>query len=601
MSLENQPISARKMQQLNAFTEGLTPAQLAWASGYLAGLGQLGQPGAGMAAASTATASGPALSILFGSQTGNGEKLAELLQQRATERGYATVLKNLADYKKSELKKEEHLLLIMSTHGEGDPPDTALELHEFIFSKRAPDLSKLKYSVLALGDTSYEHFCKTGRDFDEQFKKLGATEVYNRQDCDVDYEAAADEWMQGALDALAPHLQTNNGAASVTTATIPLAPSPTVQWSKSNPFMATMLERVNLNGRGSAKETLHIELSLEDSGLTYAPGDALGILPNNRPDLVFAVIELLDLDPETPVSIGKDESCTLREALTRHYELTVLTRPVVQRYTEWVQAQELLSLLETGKNKQFMAWAEGRDVIDLIKEFPPTGLTAQALVELLRKLPPRLYSIASSLAAHPDEVHLTVATVRYQAHGRDRFGVCSNYLGDLDDDALIPVYMHENRNFKLPTDDAAPVIMIGPGTGIAPFRAFLEEREVRGATGKNWLFFGDQHFTTDFLYQTELLKYHKDGILNRLDVAFSRDQAHKVYVQHRMQEQAATLYEWLQEGAYLYVCGDANRMAPDVHETLIRVLSEQGGQSSEEAEAVVKQMIKDKRYQRDTY
>ncbi len=589
------PLTPEQIQKVEELTGALRPDQIMWLSGYLAGLAG----GGGVAPDAGHAPDGPSLTILYGSQTGNGEKLAEQLHAKALERGYRATLKSMAEYKKNELKKEENLLLILSTHGEGDPPDAALELHEFIHSKRAPQLKGVNYSVLALGDTSYEFFCKTGKDFDEQLKKLGATPLYERKDCDVDYEEDAANWMDGALEAFAAVLEmAPAGAAS--TPMPPAAPPPKPKWTKSHPFMAPVLERINLNGRGSEKQTLHMELSLEGSGLTYQPGDSLGILPNNRPDLVFALIELLGEDPETSVQTPDGEQ-TLREALTRHYEITVLTRPVIQRYAALCEARELQALLAEGRNKDLMAWSDGRDLIDLLKAYPVSGLTGQALVDILRKLPPRLYSIASSLEAHPEEAHITVSVVRYTQHGRDRFGVCSNYLGDLDEDAEIPVYIHENRNFKLPSDPQAPLIMIGPGTGVAPFRAFIEEREAHGAGGPNWLFFGDQHFTTDFLYQTDLQRFHKDGVLTRLDVAFSRDQEHKVYVQHRMKERAQELFRWIDEGAFVYVCGDANRMAPDVHAALIEIIAEQGGKSPEDAGEVVKQMIKDKRYQRDTY
>ena len=588
------PLTPDQIQKVEELTGTLRPDQIMWLSGYLAGVaGGVASP-----APSAQAPGGPALTILYGSQTGNGEKLAEKLHAKAIEQGYRAHLKSMSDYKKNELKKEENLLLILSTHGEGDPPDTALDLHEFIHSKRAPSLEGLHYSVLALGDTSYEFFCKTGQDFDNQLKKLGATPLYERKDCDVDYEDDAEAWMDGALQAFAAVL--NVAPVSASSARVAAAVPPQPTWTKSNPFMASILERINLNGRGSEKETLHIELSLEDSGLTYQPGDSIGILPNNRPDLVFSLIELLGEDPESPVTIP-DGEVTLREALTRHYEITVLTRPVVQKYAALSEARELQDLLANGRNKDLMAWSDGRDLIDMLRAYPVKGLTGQALVDILRKLPPRLYSIASSLEAHPEEAHLTVSIVRYAQHGRDRYGVCSNYLGDLEEDAQIPVYVHENRNFKLPSDPQAPVIMIGPGTGVAPFRAFIEEREARGASGPNWLFFGDQHFTTDFLYQTDLLKYHKDGILKRLDVAFSRDQEHKVYVQHRMKEQAQELFRWIDEGAYVYVCGDANRMAHDVHAALLAIIAEQGGKSTEDAEEFMRQMIKEKRYQRDTY
>lgn len=593
MDISNHPFLPEQLQRIQAAIGELRPDQLLWLSGYLAGRAAGDAP-----VAPVAHSTGPTLTILFGSQTGNGEELARQLAERAQERGFAPDLKNIADYNKSALKKEKLLLLIMSTHGEGDPPDTAQELHEFLHSKRAPDLSGMRYAVLSLGDTSYEHFCKTGRDFDERFAALGAVRLHDRKDCDVDYEADAAEWMEGVLTALGPLLTTPTGTATPASS---LTPPPTKPaWSKKNPFMAPILERVNLNGRGSGKTTFHIECALEGSGLQYTPGDAVGILPQNRPDLVFALIEALGEQPDTPVQTAMGE-CPLHEALTRQYDITTLTRPVLTKYAVHCDAPALHELLADDQHKQLIAWTSGRDVLDLLQCWPVPGLTAQALIDLLRKLPPRLYSISSSLEAHPDEVHMTVAVVNYETHGRNRSGVCSNYLADLDDEASIPIYIHENRNFRLPADPSAPIIMIGPGTGVAPFRAFIEERQAHGAAGDNWLFYGDRHFNTDFMYQTELLKYQREGILTRLSVAFSRDQAEKRYVQHVMREEAAELYRWIEQGAYIYVCGDAEQMAPAVHQTLIEIIAEQGAKDKAAAEEYLKQCIKSKRYQRDTY
>lgn len=588
------PLTPEQIAKVDELTGQLRADQIMWLSGYLAGVaGGVAVPPAD----NKAMPEGASLTVLYGSQTGNSETLAALLHAKAVEQGFRAVLKNMAEYKKNELKKEENLLLIVSTHGEGDPPDSALELHEYIFSRRAPSLKGLHYAVLALGDTSYEHFCKTGRDFDMQLQKLGATPAYPRADCDVDFDEVAETWMTGALKAFAVAL--HPVAPTISTGRAPPKP-PVAVYKKSNPFMASILERVNLNGRGSDKETLHVELSLEGSGLTYAPGDALGVLPGNRPDLVFELIELLGEDPERVVTVS-DTEMTLREALTRHYEITQLTRPVVQRYAALGEARALQSLLADDRLKDLQEWMGGRDLIDMIKAYPVAGLEGPSLIHCLRKLPPRLYSIASSLEAHPDEVHLTVAVVQYEQLGRERFGVCSNFLKDMDVDDPVPVYIHENRNFKLPVDPQAPIIMIGPGTGVAPFRAFMEEREARGAGGPNWLFFGDRRFTTDFLYQIEWQKFHKEALLTRLDVAFSRDQQDKVYVQHRLKEHAQELYRWIEEGAYVFVCGDANRMAHDVHAALIEIIAGQGGKSHEDAEHLLMQMIKEKRYQRDTY
>jgi len=543
-----------------------------------------------------ASTGGKKLTILYGSQTGNAEGLAEATAESARGKGFEATAVCMSDYNVSKLKKEQNVFVVCSTHGEGEPPDTAIEFHEFVHGKRAPKMAGINFSVLALGDTSYEFYCKTGADFDEQFEKLGGTRVAERVDCDLDYDDPAAAWIEDALKKLETAVGGSGGTAVVTT---PAAAS-TSQYNKKNPFPAEVLESILLNGRGSDKETLHIEISLEDSGLVYEPGDAIGVYPTNAPHIVNETIELLSLAPDSQVQIG-DDSASLLEALSHRLEITILTKPLIAKYAQASGAT--VDLLSDDKKELLKEYIEGRDIRDLIKDYPPKELSAQALADCLRKLPARLYSIASSLEAHPDEVHLTVGVVRYQLEdGEERGGLCSTYLSDrLDEDAKVPVYVDKNKNFKLPGDGDTPMIMIGPGTGIAPFRAFIEEREAAGSQGANWLLFGDQHFDTDFLYQAEWLKYHKNGLLDQIDVAFSRDQDEKIYVQHRMLEKSQTFYKWLEEGAYVYVCGDESRMAHDVHTALIEIVQKEGGKSEDEAVAYVKQLQKDKRYQRDVY
>ena len=452
--------------------------------------------------------------------------------------------------------------------------------------------------MLGLGDSSYEFFCQTGLDFDRRLEELGAIRMLPRVDCDVDYEDSAEEWMCAACNELTVRLGATPQAADIT---LPLPSFAASSYSRKNPFPAVLLDDVVLNGRGSSKETHHIELSIEGSGLIYEPGDALGIYPTNAPNVMADLLKALRFSGEETVEVdGKDSS--LADALYRHFEITTITRPMLQKYAALVKNQKLERLLEEGRKKELNDYLYGREIIDLIMGFPFDGLPPQSFVDCLRKMPPRLYSIASSLKQHPDEVHLTVATVRYYSHGRNRKGVCSTFLADrISDENTLPVYVDHNNNFKLPTDYSAPIIMIGPGTGIAPFRAFVEEREAVGATGKNWLFFGSQHFMTDFLYQAEWLRYLKSGVLTRMNVAFSRDQEQKVYVQQRMLEHSRDLYTWLQEGAHLYVCGDEKCMAHDVHQALIRVIETEGGLNPEQAEEYVKALQKEKRYQRDIY
>lgn len=599
------PLNAQQAAQLTSLIQGLTPAQATWISGYLAGLnatasvGEVAQP---QAAAPAAAAAEP-LTVLYGSQTGNAEDIAEQLVARAEAQGLAAKAVDMLDYKPRDLKKEKNVVICVSTHGEGDPPDNAEELHEFVHGKKAPKLDGVNFSVLAFGDSSYEHFCQTGRDFDAQLEKLGATRVVDRMDLDVDFDEAAEAWIgdvvAGFKEEMGGAEAAGGGHANVTpmpgTAEQPAAS----QWSRKNPYSAELLTNVVLNGRGSDKEVHHIELDTEDSGLTWEPGDSLGIIPSNDPRVVEELIGALGAKTDDEVT-GLDGEVTLEHALTHQYEITTLTRPFIEKYAERAANDELNALLAEDAREQLAEYMDGRFIIDLVEDYPVAGMAGADFVRLLRKLPPRLYSIASSHAANPDEIHLTVAAVRYQAHGRDRHGVASIHLADRSEDAKLPIYIDHNKNFKLPADDT-PIIMIGPGTGIAPFRAFMEEREERGATGDNWVFFGAQHFRTDFYYQTDWLRWREDGLLTRMDVAFSRDQADKVYVQNKLREAGADVFEWIESGATVYVCGDANAMAADVHDALLDIIAENAGLDAEGAAGYLKNLQKEKRYQRDVY
>jgi len=532
--LSKTPLNDDQHRFFQQFISSVSPEQLAWAGGYLTGLvAQEPVLSSGITTASDGASAD--ITILVGSQTGNSETLAEQTHQLAANRGLRTVIKKMVDYKLPQLKAEKNLLVIVSTYGEGDPPDNAKELYEYLFSKRAPSLKQVHFAVLGLGDSSYEFFCKTGVDFDRRLEELGATRIHQRVDCDVDFESTAETWMDTVLNELAIRLETKPQSAGLLLPSFTTSTSST--YSRKNPFPAILLENIVLNGRGSIKETRHLELSLEGSGLTYEPGDALGIYPTNALDVVDDLLKSLHFDGEEQVNIeGKD--IAIRDVLFRHNEVTTITRPMMQKYALLAKNKNLDQLLDDNHKKQLNDYLYGREIVDLISDFPTENLSPQAFVECLRKLPPRLYSIASSLKQHPDEVHLTVAAVRYQSHGRNRKGVGSTFLADrIGEETTIPVYIDRNNNFKLPADPATPIIMIGPGTGIAPFRAFVEEREAVGASGKNWLFFGDQHFETDFLYQIEWQRYLKSGVLTRMNVAFSRDQEQKVYVQHLMAEQ----------------------------------------------------------------
>ncbi|KRW81604.1 assimilatory sulfite reductase (NADPH) flavoprotein subunit [Marinobacter sp. P4B1] len=593
-NLSSSPLSAEQQQRLGQLLAELGSDQIYWLAGYLAGYCFSNSPSA--TASQASAVGGRELTILFGSQTGNAEGVAEQLAVRAAEKGVAAKVVDLADYKPKQLKQAQFLALVTSTQGEGDPPDNALDFHEFLMGKKAPKLDQLRYSVLGLGDSSYQHFCQTGRDFDQRLAELGASRLAERVDCDVDYEDLAEQWIERVLEAVASEAGASQPVASATTAVGSAAAS---LYSRKNPFQATILTNQLLNGRGSDKEVRHIEFSLEDSGLQYKPGDALAVCPENSPALVSQLLSALDFDSEAPVDIN-GVAGTLGEALARHREITLLTPPLIKQWAELAGQEELSALADNAG--ELRDWTGGRDLLDLVQRWPVPSLQPQQLVDLLRKLPPRLYSISSSQAAEEDEVHITVAAVRYRSHERDREGVASTWLaGRLEEGATVPVYIDPNKNFALPDNDEAPVIMVGPGTGVAPFRAFMQEREERGATGDNWLIFGDRRFRSDFLYQSEWLKWRRDGLLTRLDVAFSRDQQEKRYVQHCLREQGAEVWAWLERGASLYVCGDAECMAPDVHQALLDIVCEQGCKTAEQAEDYLRQLNRDKRYQRDVY
>ena len=591
MSNSNGPLTPQQWQTLKRLVEGLSREQVLWASGYLAGCAETRPVGAPLA---RATELQPGITVLFGSQTGNAEKLAEMLHARLLQQGLTARLESMGSYKTAQLKRDRYLLVIVSTHGEGDPPDNAQVFYEFLHGKKAPRLESLQFAVLALGDTSYEHFCKIGRDFDSRLESLGATRLHPRADCDVDYEETAEAWMEGVLSTLGQPRERRVEMAA--------AAEPACAYSKKHPFPATLRENLRLTGRGSSKDVRHIELSIADSGLCFEPGDSLGIIPGNWPQRVADLLECLHLDPQATVVNSDGAETTLEKALLHEYEITTLTRPFLEKYWELSESRELAGLLMEENRALLRDFLHGREIIDVVRSFPVNGITAGQFLALLRKLPPRLYSIASSHNANPDEVHLTVAVVRYESHGLQRQGVASTFLADrVPEDGQVPVYVDSNPNFRLPQDPQAPIIMVGPGTGVAPFRAFLAEREVTGATGKNWLFFGDRNFHSDFLYQLEWLDYRSSGLLNRIDVAFSRDGEEKVYVQHRMLEDSRELYAWLEEGAYFYVCGDAQQMAPDVHAALVDIVAKEGGYGHERAKDYVKELQAAKRYQRDVY
>ena len=610
----NSPFNQEQAELLNRLLPTLTESQKVWLSGFLAASQSVSQASTPLETPIAQTVEQPAptevqtiskdVTILYGSQTGNAQGLAKKAGKKLEESGFQVNVSAMSDFKPNNLKKVNNLLVIVSTHGEGEPPDNAITFHEFIHGRRAPKLDNLHFSVLALGDTSYEFFCHTGKEFDQKLEELGGTRLYPRFDCDLDFDEPASEWLDGVLASLNDTLggseqqEGSNAANGAST-------SEKVEsvYSRTNPFKAEVLENINLNGRGSNKETRHLELSLEGSGLSFKPGDSLGIYPENDPALVEMLLEELDWSPEQTVTINKQGDIrSLKEALGSYFEITVLTKPLLQKVLDLTNNEELRKLLSSGNEELLKSYMSGRDLLDLVRDFGPWGNSAQEFVSILRKMPARLYSIASSQAANPDEVHLTIGAVRYDAHGRERKGVASILCAErLQPGDTLQVYVQQNDNFALPENPETPIIMVGPGTGVAPFRSFMQEREEIGAEGKSWLFFGDQHFVTDFLYQTEWQQWLKDGVLTKMDVAFSRDTDQKVYVQHRMLEQSKELYNWLKDGAVVYICGDEKHMAHDVHQTLINIIETEGGMSKADAEAYLAEMQQQKRYQRDVY
>ncbi|MGD0030608.1 assimilatory sulfite reductase (NADPH) flavoprotein subunit [Paenibacillus illinoisensis] len=609
LQVTNSPFNQEQVELLNRLIPTLNDAQKTWLSGYLTAIQGIAAVAAGTGAASNVQAEAvsavsvpPAsreVTVLYGSQTGNSSGLSKKLAKKLEEQGLQVTLSSMGDFKPNGLKKIENLLIVVSTHGEGEPPDNAIPLHEFLNSKRAPKLDGLKYSVLALGDTSYEFFCQTGKDFDQRLQELGGTPIVPRVDCDVDFDEAAAEWMNDVLASLSSTPATAGIVSSE--AVVAAVSGGESEYNRTNPFKAEVLENLNLNGRGSDRETRHIELSLEGSNLDYEPGDSLGVFPENHPRLVDELIAAMGWNADERVTVNKSgEQVSVYEALLRYFEITAVTKPVVQELAKLSPDSGLADLL--ANDAEFRNVMNSCDLLDLVQDYHLKGIPAGEFVAVLRKIPARLYSIASSSKSFPDEVHLTVRTVRYEARGRERYGVCSVHLAErIEAGDSLPVYIQHNPNFKLPENPDAPIIMIGPGTGVAPFRSFLGEREETGAQGKTWLFYGDQHFLTDFLYQTEWQRWLKDGVLTKMDVAFSRDTEHKVYVQHRMLENSKELYQWLQEGAVIYVCGDEKTMAHDVHGALATILEQEGGLTSEQASEYLTRLQQEKRYQRDVY
>jgi sulfite reductase (NADPH) flavoprotein alpha-component len=595
-------------------TAPFSPEQRLWLNGYMAGLlaGKNFSPALAKGSANGMRPPTVPLVILFGSQTGTAEKLAKQLAKESKPRGCNPRVLEANAYGSVDWSRETNLLIVTSTYGDGDMPDNAQAFWDWLQTDDAKKLSHLNYSVLALGDTNYEQFCAAGKKIDGRLETLGAKRIHPLADCDLDYEAKAKIWSENALAALSPinTAVANGSTVSQPSENVQLLPPlaggkeqgegmAAANFSRNHPFPAKLITNRKLNGNGSQKEARHFEISLAGSGLSYEAGDALGVWPTNCPDLVSAVLFALGSDGEETVKLPFGEY-SLRRALTEKFDISKPSAELLQYFAR--SNSRLAVLLAPDRKDEFKKWIFGRGVIDLLLENPAIKFSAAEFIALLKPIAPRLYSISSSPKAHAGQVHLTINVVRYESLGRTRKGVASTFLADRAGEGVaVPIFFQPAHGFRLPANLETPVIMVGPGTGVAPFRSFLHERAATGAKGKNWLFFGEQRGATDFYYRDELEKMSADGLLTKLSTAFSRDQAEKIYVQSRMLENATELWAWLESGAHFYVCGDASRMAKDVDAALHQIIETAGGKSADQAKAYVAKLKTEKRYQRDVY
>lgn len=589
------PLTPEQMTRLQSATGDFSPTQMAWLSGYF--WGRVNQQPDVVSAPVSAPAAA-SITLISASQTGNARRVAEQLRDDLIAAKLNVNLVNAGDYKFKQIGQEKLLLIVASTQGEGEQAEEAVALHKFLQSKKAPQMKDTAFAVFALGDTSYEFFCQAGKDFDTRLGELGAERLLDRVDADVEYKDVAQAWRKRIVDVLKQRVPADVSAQAAPTLAGSVNQIDSSPYTKELPLTATLAVNQKITGRDSDKDVRHLEIDLGDSGLRYQPGDALGIWFENDPQLVQEIVELLWLKGDETVVVN-DKKLSLSDALQHHIELTQNTTPIIEKYAGLCRDEQLTGLLADKSALQH--YAQTVPFVDMVRR-APTELDAQQLVDLLRPLTPRLYSIASSQAETESEVHITVGVVRYDIDGRPRSGGASGYLADrLEEDGELKVFIEHNDNFRLPANPETPVIMIGPGTGIAPFRAFIQQRDNDGATGKNWLFFGNPHFTDDFLYQVEWQRYVKDGLLTHISLAWSRDQAEKVYVQDKLREQGAEVWQWLQEGAHVYVCGDANRMAKDVEQALLEIIAEYGVMDLETADEYLSELRLDRRYQRDVY
>jgi sulfite reductase (NADPH) flavoprotein alpha-component len=591
------PLEAERLALLGRLTEGLDPTALAWVSGYVAGLAA-DRSAVMIRPAAVAENRPEALvraTVLYGSQTGNGRRIAEQLARTLESQGSAVRLLSTLDYPTRELAQERLLYLVVSTHGDGDPPDDARAFAALVLGKRAPRFEKLAFSVLALGDSSYPKYCETGRLLDERLAALGARRLVPRIDSDVDFERPASIWLQKAAESA----RTELGAPRLAVVTQLRAAPVELAATREHPLETEVLGHRGITARQSERSVVHLELAAPAGILAYEPGDAVGIWPENPPETVARILDLVRLDGAVPVA-HDGRQMPLGAWLAHEREITRLTKSFLQAHAARAGG-EVAALLAPEQREALRRTLRDWQVADALKAYP-ADWSAIALVEALRPLTPRLYSIASSRREVGDELHLTVASVDYRHEGERRFGAASRFLSTRTGEAKrVRAYVEPNPRFRLPADADRDVIMVGAGTGVAPFRGFVQERAAVGAKGRNWLVFGGRHLDSDFLYQAEWLEARKRGALQRLDVAFSRDQERRVYVQERLGEQGAELYRWLEGGAYFYVCGDAERMAPDVNAALIGVVAEHGARSREAAEEYVAELVSARRYLRDVY
>lgn len=568
-----------KLKTFLELVQSSTKEELIWINGYLSGIvtgGSNEAPVAAPPATAAAATTAKRISLVFGTETGNAKRLATQLAAVAKKRGVNAKLTGLDQYRFTDLAKEEYLFVVISTQGEGEPPIPAKKFYEYIHANQL-QLPNLKYSVLALGDTSYPMYCKTGEDVDLQLNNFGAKRVVPLQKCDVDYEEDALEWFEKVLRTL--EKQTAPAAAPAVSAPV------TKKKAEKKFYNGTIQANINLNDRGSNKQTYHIEISTEEE-IEYEPGDTIGIVPRNRPEVVDRIISLTGIDPELEIETAKAKA-PVRELLASNLNICYLLTSTIKKYASII-AQEIPDTR--------------MDLVDLLRIYPVKDAEQfKEVLQVLIPIAPRLYSVASSPEGHGrNEVHITVARDRFLAQDEQRYGLCSEFLGDQPVGSSLTFYVHKDKNFKLPAAEK-DIIMIGPGTGVAPFRAFLAERDATGATGKNWFFFGEQHFVTDFLYQVEMQNYVQTGVLTKLDLAFSRDQSEKIYVQHRMQQQAAELYKWIEGGASVYISGTKDPMSKDVETALVKIIGEEGKLSDDAAAKYLEQLKKEGRYSKDVY